>query len=76
VRLALDLDTIVRCRATGDYSLDPAGKGPITGLVRAWRMYRCARAHARMHAPSARLLGLLAVCAPFSICSPASEHLC
>ena len=39
-RLGLELDTIVRCRATGDYSLDPAGKGPVTGLAKAWRVYR------------------------------------
>lgn len=41
VRLALELDTIVRCQATGDYSLEPAaGKAPVTGLSRAWRVYR------------------------------------
>ena len=55
VRLALALDTIVRCRASGDYSLEPAaGRGPAMGATRAWRLYRCEKLH--------DLQGVLSLC--------------
>ena len=42
VKLAMSLDTIVKCRLSGDYSLANAidGSAPVTRLQKAWRMYR------------------------------------
>ncbi len=41
VKLAMDLDVIVKCRMSGDYSLGMNAEGDaVSSLKKAWRMYR------------------------------------
>lgn len=41
VRLAMDLDVIVKCRMSGDYSLGISAEGGVaTTVKKAWRIYR------------------------------------
>jgi hypothetical protein len=42
VKMAMNLDTIVKCRLSGDYSLTSSAgsSAPVTGLQKAWRIYR------------------------------------
>ena len=41
VRVAMDLDVIVKCRMSGDYSLGASAEpAQCTGLKKAWRIYR------------------------------------
>ena len=42
VRVAMDLDVIVKCRMSGDYSLGMSAEGGASRkLKKAWRIYRC-----------------------------------
>ena len=41
MKLAMDLDIIVKCRMSGDYSLGMSSEGgAVSSMKKAWRMYR------------------------------------
>lgn len=39
VKVAMQLDMIIKCKTTGDYSLSDSG-AQVTGFTKAWRIYR------------------------------------
>ena len=48
VKLAMELDIIIKCKTAGDYSLASSTDSatPVSGFTKTWRMYRyCTHAH-------------------------------
>lgn len=43
LKVATELDIIIKCKTAGDYSLPSSADSviPVSGFTKAWRMYRC-----------------------------------